>query len=268
LEAGLALADELQQRCDTISGHLRSRQLATDDEIKACFDQPGDDEIALVFAYGDLRALHAERERPAGHRRTDEEAEILAALSDKPEVVSIGHGKPCSVYPKSFDALQTLARIGQRIDYLLGKTREMLEAGIAVSDDLYERVDREVLHLYRALTVGVTHDGPTLPFDSLESIEFPTWVIVLSPLDIRTIHAAFVRVNAARLAVLTHLLSIETGADKGPGHSWATFFSLRSDDSHIPSPTLMRDHSLPSQMAAALIATSTRMKAMKEQERR
>lgn len=261
-------ASDIEERCIRIADHIRARSLATDDEIKACFTQEtDDDELRLLLTYGDLRSLHTERDRPTGQRRTDEEAEILAALSDKPEVVSIGHGKPVSVYPKSFEALQTIRRIGSRIDYLLHKASKMLEQGIAVSDDLFERVDREVLFLYRALVLGVTHEGPTLPFDATGAItEFPTWIIVLSPVDIRVIHSAFITVNAARLAVLTHLLSIGS-EEKGPGHSWATFFSLRSDESHIPSPVLMRDHSLPSQMAAALLAADARIKAAKKEER-
>jgi hypothetical protein len=176
----------------------------------------------------------------------------------------IGHGKPVSVYPKSFAALMTIARFGQQIDFLLEKTRELQAAGLSAADDLYTRVDHEVLFLYRSIVLGATTEGPTLPYDALSDIEsFDTWVIVLTPADILTIRTAFTRVNAVRLAALSRLIQSET-KERGPGSNWATFFSLRSDESHIPSPTLMRDHSLTSQMAAGLLAASAKIRARDE----
>jgi hypothetical protein len=255
----MALTEELERRCETIADHLRSRKMATEEEIAACFDQPADDEMRAVLVYGDLRALHAQRVNGTGARQ-----EVLAALSDEPAIVTLDNQKTLTVYPKSFRALLTIARIGERIDYLLRHSAQLLDAGVAMNDELFIRVDREVVFLYSALVFGATHAGPKVPFEDLRRLEkMPPWINDLTSIEVQRIHIAFVRVNAVRLAVIARLMKLEAAKEDGPGSTWATFFSLRSDETHIPSPSLMRDHSLASQMAAALIAATAKLRASK-----
>jgi hypothetical protein len=259
---------DLEQRCETVASHLRSKNLATEEEIKACYEQPGEDaELALVLTYAELKVLLAEKSANGAKAKTDADDEVLAALADEPAKLTVS-GLQLSVYPKSFVALSTLTRIAERIDFLLERMRELEAGGVAIADELYVRVDDEVVFLYRALVLAATTEGPSLPFAGLnDDIEFPAWLQVLTPTEIQRIRIAYLRVNAVRLALLIKMIRLETGKP-GPASSWATFFSMRSDDTHVPTPVLMRDASLPSQVAAALVATSTKLAAMKKSEAR
>lgn len=268
----------LKEKCAFLEEDVRLRKLATDDELDAY--RPGGAENlntdlgAWVFWYATLVRFNGRREYTEARTEAataNAQGTILDALMDRPksvELQAIDGAAPRTVaaYPKSFEALSFIDSRDRNIVWLNSMSRKLLERDLSVTADALSKVDREVLYQYGLLIWSVTHAGAGLPFPAEDPpATLPDWIRELSSVDIIRIHGAYVEANILRIHSLYFLLEIRTGSTEPDNRlSWATFFSSRAVDTGIEPRALMRDRSLASQIAAALVAADERTRALEE----
>lgn len=269
------LVRELEERCRLIADTLRFRAStgnAVVTELDLASYWPGGEENkesdvrAWIFCYANYVRFNAQAEdRFAAATPSDDD--VIKALADEPQSVTLQSGTTLKVYPKSFTALQRLDRWDARIAWLV-RRRDVLASRDSADDiELLERLDEEISLQYGLLVAAATHPAPTLP-DETELLELAKRTIaMISPVDLVILRRAHITVNALRLQMLKHHLKA-AGGDPPEGHqSWQTFFVMREDDSHTPATVLMNDRSLTSQLASTVLAADIKRAAMDEAKR-
>ncbi len=267
----------LKERCALIDETVRYKKLATDDELAAY--KPGGEENqakdlgAWVFYFANLvRFLGREEMKEVRRDIAGDGAQrtVLDALRDAPvylELQPIGEAEPrkLAAYPKSFESLLEIDLHDQAINWLNEQSQKLRGLPIPVSAEALAAVDREILHQYQLIVFSATHPGAGLPFPADDPPKvLPEWIRELNPVDVFRIHRAFITCNVIRLQSLYMLLELKIGETQPDRLSWATFFSTRAEESGIEPQTLMRDRSLGSQIATALIAAEARERALAE----
>jgi hypothetical protein len=259
----MSVGAELETRCEAIASSLRGRQLATDQDIQACYDQPADGELKWAFVYADLRVLLADRSpdkdsKSARVRNADRV--ILDALRGAPRTVTLSEPvddlRELKVYPKSLNALIELAERDAVIGYFNAGLEALRE--LCRSEPSPERADhlaravREIGYQERVCVWIVTHDNPGLPFpDSEPSPELPGWLSHISAIDALMIFVAHEEVNAGRLAALQQLPRGKKQQGEDHARGWGVYLANLASLMDRSAEQLSRDHSL-----AALFAQS------------
>lgn len=261
------IAKELRDRCERLREHLSARSAGSDQEIKDLWPgsklNPKRDTLAWARAYAGLSRIAGRSERPERDRTAGaDEAAVMDAIADTPEELTIARADgtkfQVAVYAKSHRALEWIGSRGRRIDWLVKSRADLEDSGRADIFDLVERIGEEIVHQYALLAEAATTPGCWLPWEPADVPDrTQDWAAFVSPVDLVRIKDAFIRVNAVRLAVLQGRLSPRK-ADGTPPLSWAEFFSLRGSDTGVATSTLLRDRSLVSEVAAALMASSAR----------
>ena len=276
----------LESKCTLLREELVFRKLATDAEIAALWpggesnkgSEGADSELSCwIYAFANLLLLRkTSKEEAAGaatRARDEAEEEVLKALDDSPEIVTLpvrdgDQYLTVAVYPKSYVTLDFMASHDARIEWLVGRREKVRGSAMAIAPDLLDRAGQEIAFQYGLLCWVATHEGPGLPFPPRETPdELPQWVSALSPKDLHAIHSAFVKVNLIRLHLLYSLLGHIADDGNAARPSWTTFFALRSEDTGVPASVLMRDRSLGSQIAQALIVAEQRLRSAPQPER-
>lgn len=259
------LTRELKEKCDLIAQTLRFGGLASEQDLAdylpgGAENNDASSEIkAWIFCYANYIRF-CERIGEDGDTRREQavEDDVIAALRDAPEVVTLQGSTDAftvSVYPKSFDALDFIAQRERRIEWLIEQREKIARRSLAKTPGLLDAVGSEITYQYGLIVWSVTNPGPRLPFDDREIPDsLPDWIADLSPTDILLLNRAFQRVNAVRLFALKMQLDArDTRKDEDRRSSWSSFFGTRAEQSHIDAGVLMRDKSLVSQLAAALL---------------
>lgn len=268
-----ALTRELEERCRFIADTLRFRQLASEKELADYLpggEQNKDKTVrGWIFCYANfVRFCDRIPDENTPKRTPESDDEVIRALADTPEVVALTSGATITVYPKSFIALQYIERCDARIAWLTRKREQLIARDGRDDLELTERINDEVAYEYSVMAWIATHTGPQMPFEEFEqrNAELPPHIVQLSTIDVLSIRNAFVRVNAARLLALTHLLK---DGEKGDGSrlSWQTFFALKEDEKEVPASTLMRDRSLCSQVASSILVADAQHTAVEAAKR-
>ena len=167
-----------------------------------------------------------------------------------------------SVYPKSFDALDFIAQRDRCIQWLVEQREKIATRAIALTPGLLDAVGSEISYQHGLIAWAATHAGAGLPFPDREPPALlPAAIEDLGPNDYLVIYQAFVKVNASRLYTLKLMLDARLSDSQTKAPSWLTFFASRADESHgnATAEMLMRDRSLGSQIATALLAAETRL---------
>jgi hypothetical protein len=281
LRSHRAFLRDLKAKCEYIESEIRFKELATNEELDSYRpggdENPDRDQGAWVFWYatliryvGRLELKESQRERATeGGERT-----ILDALTDKPvtvELQPIGDepSRRVSVYPKSFEALAFVDSRERNIRWLSEQNQKLLPLPANLTVETITAVDRETIHQYGLIVHAVTHAGAGLPFPAEDPpAALPAWITDLSPINIIDIHNAHIECNVFRIHALYLLLEITTGETQPARRlSWATFFSARAEEIGIETRSLMRDRSLTSQIASALIAAEARKRLLDESKK-
>lgn len=271
---------DLKERCAFVEEAVRYKELASDAELKAY--KPGGEENpdrsqrAWVFWFANLVRFNAREELKEARREiASEGAEriILEALMDAPVYVDlqpIGDEEPrrIAAHPKSYEALVFIDRRDRNISWLNEQARKLLLLPPPTSSEALATVDRETLHQYGLIVFAVTHAGAGVPFPADDPPKvLPDWIRELSTVDVIRIHSAYLQVNVLRLHALYALLEMKIGEAEPNRLTWATFFSTRAEETGVPPQSLMRDRSVGSQIAAALIAAEARNRALAESKK-
>lgn len=263
------LAYQLDQRATAIAEHLLARKLATQPEIDACYSEAEEPDLKVALAYAALRALVAERAPDKDSRKSRKEKAnrvLLDALGDVPAYVDITRNETplrVAVYPKSYTALKWFDLTGRKIEWLVDTQRKLESRSDPEVIVLLERAGIEEAFQYQRMVVAATTPGCGLPWEPDDtSSDLPEWAYDLGPTEILAVRNAFVEVNALRLSVMHDVLSPTKKNGDAPELSWAQFFSLRSEESGLDTPILLRDRSLPSQIAASALASDAKLQAM------
>lgn len=248
---------------------LRFRELASVDELASYW--PGGSENqdetieGWIYCYASYTRFCDRIPEPGASVSPDAQDAVIAALRDEPEAVELSTGETRFAYPKSFDALDFIAQRDRRITWLAKQREKIAEQALAKEPGLLDAIGNEITFQFGLIVWAATHEGPSLPFSSrVPPEDVPEWVEQLGPNDLTKIHGAFSRVNAVRLWSLHQQLGQRAGRDGDKAASWQTFFATRSEDSHVPADVLMRDRSLPSQLASALLTADARSIAADE----
>lgn len=272
------LTRELAENCQFIADTLRgaSVRVASDEEIAEYWpggaENKGNDELrGWITTYAALVRFCGRIDEAETRTERDTDDDVIKALADTPKNVELQSGETITVYPKSFIALQFIERCDARIDWLLSRRAVLVDRRDDADDvDLLERTSEEIAFQYGLMAMAACHPGPTLPFDELSTPTSLTPAVAsLSPIDFVNVRNGFIEVNALRLHVLIKLLE-KSGSQDGNAagrQNWKTFFSIKEDESGSAASVLMRDRSLPSQLAASVIAADVRLAAMNEAKR-
>lgn len=244
---------------------LRHRALATEDELNGYW--PGGAENpdltikGWVFCFANYTRFAGRIEKPSANSDAAE-ADVLAALRDSPERVTLSDGKDQYAHPKSFEALDWIAQRDRRITWLVEQREKVASRAIAKTPGLLDAVGNELTFQTGLMVWVATHEGCGLPFPSrVVPEELPEWIEEINPLDSLRIRQAFMQVNAVRLHALQLQLAARlTAKEKATQQPalWTTFFATRAEETGIGSDVLMRDRSLGSQLAAALVTSDSR----------
>jgi hypothetical protein len=268
---------ELKERTAFLEESVRLEKLATDEEIAAYKpggeENPAKDLGGWVFWFAQLVRFCGRKElkeAQASIASKGAERTVLDALRDAPEYVELqpvadGPPRRMAAHPKGFEALDFLDRHDQVIAWLNQQRAKLLLLPAPISAEPLAAVSRETLFQYGLIAFAVTHAGAGLPFPAGDPpAELPESIRELSPIDLIQLHGAFIRANVIRLHALYALLEMQLGETSNERLSWATFFSTRAEETGEPAQMLMRDRSLASQIAAALIAAEARKRALEE----
>lgn len=256
----------MKERCGIIAETLRFRGLASEQELAAYLpggsenDQANELE-AWIFTVSNYTRLCDRIPDPGESSTATRESEdaVIAALRDAPEAVTLSNSETVFAYPKSFDALDFIAQRDRRITWLVEQRDKVAQRAIAKQPGLLDAIGNEITYQFGLIVWAATHEGPSLPFKGrVPPEDLPEWIERLSPNEYTSLNGAFVRVNAVRLWTLHQQLDARLGKDGDKPSSWQTFFATRSEDAHVGADVLMRDRSLPSQLAAALLTADAR----------
>lgn len=264
---------ELEERCQRIAGTLRFRAssgnvVATEQELAAYW--PGGEENkdkdlrAWIFCYANYVRFNARTaEQPNAPDANSDE--IIRALADTPEAVSLLGGGTMACYPKSFIALQFIERCDARIEWLCNKRDLLLKRNSRNDLELIARVNEEIAYEYGVVVWAATHKAPGLPFSEVDQgqVEIPEEIRSLTPIDLLSLRNGFIRVNALSLHALIHLMKGDAAGDDSR-RGWKTFFAIKESETGVPASALMRDRSLVSQVASSLLVADAQKAAMEE----
>ncbi|MBA3340613.1 MAG: hypothetical protein H0W30_01255 [Gemmatimonadaceae bacterium] len=268
---------KVKAECHSLRGYLEGKALATEQELADEWpdgvQNSGKSPWNWVRCYAMyIQFLGRMDDKGSRHGAQSDAAEraILEALSDRPvpiELEALGDAEPLTVsaYPKSFISLDFLDKRDRHIAWLTEQRVKLLALPSTESADALEAVARETSYQYGLVTWAVTHPAPGLPFDP-ENLprEVPGWIAGITSVDVIRIHDGFIRANLLRLHSLYALLKVETAAASYERPAWTSFFATQSEDSKVPTDLLMRDRSLASQVATAMIAADARKRALEE----
>jgi hypothetical protein len=255
-----ALKKQLQETCNTYGKSLLVRGRTTREEINATWPgsegNPGKGVWSWVRCYGDLRALLSRlspEEKEAAESARQQQ--ILDAMSDTPEALTLSDGRTVNVYPKSDIALIEVDGINRELAHIADHTDVLRLVDSPESIELCLRAYREVSYLRRLISWIITTPGAGLPYpEQAETPVVPEEWDGAATLDYYLLADAFQRVNVRRLAALHE----SRAPEKRP--SWPVYWSSVEADSGVPVARLRRDRSL-----ASLLATNaTRARAQRE----
>lgn len=261
-----SLAREIEERCCVMRDTLRARAAANPEELEAYWpggaENRGDGVRAWIFCNANYTRFCDRLSGVKEERARGAEADVVAALRDAPEYAELD-GESVLVYPKSFDALDFIAQRDRRIQWLVEQREKIASRAIALTPGLLDAIGNEIVFQYGLIIWASTHEGAKLPFDSRNAPDtLPDWITALSPTDYLMIYQAFVKVNTERIFVLKLMLDArlsekQSKVSKAP--SWLTFWASRAEDAGVGADVLMRDRSLPSQIAQALLAAESKL---------
>lgn len=274
------LLAKYRAQSETIREELVFKGLVGREELEPYWpggsENSGKDVEAWIYCYASMvrfcgRLGQADEKKESLGRSGEDE--VLAALSDKSDSVTLSSGSTVTIHPKSFEALRTIERIDDRIGWLCEKRAELAARRNKADLELLDRATAEVSFLYQLMAWGATYPGVSLPWlDPVTGTELeafpPEQILLLAPTDYLIVRAGLLKVNQYRLAVLSMMLSEKKAPDPAARQTWGTFFALREEQSHTPARTLMRDRSLASQLASALLAGDAHETIRAETERK
>ena len=256
----------LQERCRVIEGTVRSRSLASAEELAAVRpgggENPGHGLYQEVRHFGHLCGF-LERDERSDPKQRAADAALSAALLELPKPLEVvtrnadGSTTPWKVYPKSFRVIvdcdvrdRVLQALALRLDSLQSIPPDRLTAGIA--EDL-DRLSRELTRQMGMLAWIATSPGPGFPYPEGADPEPdpPQEVADLDPWDLWQVASTWHKVNAERLEMTEVLLSPQrpNSKDGRQRPSWAVLFSSVGTDLDIDPARLMRDRSLVNVLA-------------------
>ncbi len=225
-----------------------------------------------IICYGQLCAFIARRGEKASPATEEQNNRVIASmLRGEPKAVPLVAGGTVHVYPKSYNALET---IGQ-LDRTYAQIMYWRDSFPEVDGDAIERAQAltmigRVLVLLNATFIWiVTHPGPGVPYDSVFTVPWdageipPVWCFEADPLDIGRIAVAHNEVNMLRVAALPKL---DKSDSRGLG--WASFLTSASEATHTDPTTLANDHSLASLIARASVMEFVFQQQKKESEKK
>lgn len=253
---------EIIDRCEVLEKHVRSRRLATDEELAEYRPAKGSRDELFAWVY-----FYAQLIRFCGRIETKEldgsEADgvILAALHGDPLAVTLASGTVVQVHAKSLHALLHFQARDRRLLWLTSQFSTLRESQDPADLALLERVGAELAYQNLLLAWMATHEGPGLPYDSEPwsdeqdaRPELPPHIAALEPWDVLRIHRAFIERNSTCLQALERLTDPPKG-DAGGRPSWSVFIGQLSVRYKVDAKRLMRDHSLVKLLAIAKLTT-------------
>jgi hypothetical protein len=263
---GPSLLTRLQGFCQQYRQDLLVRQVATADEIAACWPGGADNNDkstwGWVRCYGSLRVMVARlspAERAAAEAQRKQQ--VLDALSDTPETVELSGGVTRTVYAKSDVALGMIDGLNRKLAAIVDDASVLRLVDTAEAIDLCIRAHSEQSFLQRVMAWIITTPGPGLPFpENAIEVELPDEYASLTPIDYYILAEAFQRVNILRLAMLSD------SRTPGKRPDWPVYWASVSGDTGIPVPRLRRDQSLASLLATNAERARAHREAMAERD--
>jgi len=273
-----ALVANLRDKIDFMRGTLEFKKLVREEDVAPYMPggelNQGPAPMSWIVAYARMIALcqrMPEEDMPSAEREKAEQA-VLDAMANVPVPVELegsadGPRVTVHVFPQSFLALERFDLHDRVIGWLTEQRTKLLEQSMSVTGDALLVVGAEIIRQYALIAWAATHPDPGLPpgFTDAEA-QPPEWLSSVTPIDLIRIHAAFVEVNLIRLHSLYSLLNV-SGGSGDERRNWRTWFATRSEDSNVPVDVLMRDRTVGSLVATAMIAADVRQKAIEQSKK-
>lgn len=255
----------VKEQCEGYRDHIRSRALATPEEVAAVWPPAKANTEDWIRCYGSLRVWIDTQDTQAGRRDQAEEV-MLAALRDEPEQVALGGGqRHVKVYPKGLHALLwfrsqdwLLGWLSDRLEMLReAEERGELDHNVIAEPVTFMRTVEEAMgHELAAMAAVACHEGPGLGPDDLRDNPGEEWT-TLDPVELYAINRAFFQVNAGRMEALQRIVKPPKQADGStPRMSWNVFLGSLAMRMETDTASLAKHHSLVKLMAQVGLANS------------
>lgn len=258
---------QVYDRCGRLESHVRSRDLATDDELEEYRPAEEEDDATKTQWWLYLCQLHRflGREHWMPKKSDEAESEVLKALKEEPEPVHLlATSRPGEVtedgrvlvYPKGLDALMWLSTRDTAVEWLAQRKKiieqmcedeSILQVGMDNPWETVERISDEISYQLACMAYAVTREGAH--FDGEDVEDPPEEWLNIDPVDIMRIHRKHVEVNAERLSMLPYLTGPGNADDDSDRASWSVFISTAARQQGRPAKEVARDQSLASLLA-------------------
>lgn len=266
---------QVHDRCERMEKHVRSRDLATEDELEEYRPADEQDEATKTEWWQYLCQLHRflGREHWMPKKSDEAEAEILKALKEEPEPVHLlSTSRPeriteegrVLVYPKGLSALQWLDHRDTTLEWLAQRKKILqtmcedetvlqtsIESPWQVLEEINEAIDRQLA----CMAFAVTREGPH--FDGQDPDNPPEEWFHIDAVDIMRIHRKHVEVNAERLTLLPYLTGPSGGDDDSGRASWSVFIAQAAKQQGEVAQKVMKNQSLASLLAQTNLSQPT-----------
>lgn len=255
--------------------------VATEDDLLAWWpggaSNPKRDTKAWARCYGQYRAwierrdfLRGDRSSVTGasQRPAIDDAAVMAALADEPQVVALRDGGTVTVYPKSWATLARMRALQAASEWVLDRLALVERHGDAAALAKLPDMVEASTALTRHLVWIATHPGAGLPYApaavGADAPTPPAAIDAWHPVDLFAVLQAFHAVNYARMAVLSAYLDGAKADDAADAQRprWAEFFVGATEPTRETLEALIGDRSVVSVLARVAIAADTQRRAM------